>query len=177
MTMTKTTIASVSLALALALGGGLSACNIHDNTATVNIPDATVNLTTTADKEDIMPMQAVPMVVDVKNVTLVDPAATPTPAQMADASHLVFTLDDESSPPLLVTAETNVSVTIPATTKAGPHKVICRVHKHDGTPTSTMVELDIMVKVSVTTTTNDAGTTTTTVDASVTIEAGVTTTN
>jgi hypothetical protein len=173
--MTKTTIASVSLALALAFGGGLSACNIHDNTVTANIPNATLNVTTTADVQDVMPMQAVPMMVDVKNVTLVDPAVTPPPAQMADAAHLVFTLDDESTPPLLVTAQTNVSVTIPAETKAGPHKVICRVHKHDGTPTDTKFELAITVKVSVTTTTNDGGTTTT-VDASVTVEAGTTTT-
>jgi hypothetical protein len=50
-----------------------------------------------------------------------------------------------------VTAQTNVQVPIPATTPPGSHKIICRVHKHDGTPTQTTFSVDITVKVSVTT--------------------------
>jgi hypothetical protein len=69
-----------------------------------------------------------------------------------DAGHLEFHMDDETTPPLLVTAETEVQVPVPAETKAGPHKIICRLHKHDGTPTTTVFEVQITVKVSVTTT-------------------------
>ena len=143
---------TVSLVL-LALAAGPFACNIHDNTlnATANIPNATLNVTADTDVNSVMPSQSVPMTVTVTNVTLVEPTATPPAGHEMDAGHLEFHLDDETTPPLLVTAQTQVQVPIPADTKAGPHKVICRVHKHDGTPTVTKFEVDITVKVSVTT--------------------------
>jgi hypothetical protein len=152
--------------------GGLPACtaNIHDNT--INIPNATVNATTDADVNNIMPEQVVPVTLDVKNVTLVDPATTPPADHVADAGHVQIYLDTTSTPPLVVTAQTTVMVTIPKETMAGHHKLICRVHKHDGTPTSTTFELSFTVKVTVTTT-PDGGTT---VDSSVTVEVGTTTT-
>jgi hypothetical protein len=49
-----------------------------------------------------------------------------------------------------VTAQTQVQVPIPADTKPGHHKIMCRVHKHDGEPTVTRFEVEITVKVSVT---------------------------
>ena len=166
--MKTTILASASL---LALAAGLTACNVHDNTinATANIPNATLNVTADADVQAVMPAQSVPLTVTVQNVTLVDPSATPPAGHDSDAGHLEFHLDDESTPPLLVTAQTMVNVPIPADTKEGPHKIICRVHKHDGTPTTTMFEVDITVKVAVSTA--DGGTT---VDATVTVtvEAG-----
>jgi hypothetical protein len=146
--MTKPSLVTIGL-LALALGP--LACNVHDNTinATANIPNATLNVTSDVDVNEIMPAQSVPMTVTVTNVYLVPPAVTPPPEHDKDAGHLEFHLDDETTPPLLVTADTHVQVPIPADTKAGPHKVFCRVHKHDGTPTTTVFEVDITVKVSV----------------------------
>ena len=147
--MTKLNSLSFGL-LALAAGG--FACNVHDNTinATANIPNATLNVTADTDVNTVMPAQSLPMTVTVTNVTLVEPTATPPAGHEMDAGHLEFHLDDETTPPLLVTAQTQVQVPIPADTKAGPHKVICRVHKHDGTPTTTEFEVEITVKVSVT---------------------------
>src|SRR4249920_3638712 len=140
----------MSLAL-FALAVGPFACNVHDNTlnATAIIPNATLNVTADTDINNVMPSQAVPMTVTVTNVTLVEPTATPPAGHEMDAGHLEFHLDDETTPALLVTAQTQVQVPIPADTKAGSHKVICRVHKHDGTPTVTKFEVEITVKVSV----------------------------
>src|SRR5882672_4453641 len=167
--MTKTMLASGFVALA----AGLLACNVHDNTFTANIPNATLNVTADADVSMVEPAQSVPMTVNVQNVYLIEPSATPPPEHDKDAGHLQFYVDDEAKPPVLVTAQTKVTVPIPADTKPGPHKVICRVHKHDGTPTDTHFELSITVKASVTTN-NDGGVS---VDATVTIEAGTTTTH
>jgi len=55
-----------------------------------------------------MPAQTVPINVTVQNVYLIEPSATPPPEHVSDAGHLVFTLDDESTTPLLVTAQTSV---------------------------------------------------------------------
>ena len=147
--MNKLTLVSAGL---LALAAGSLACNIHDNTlnATAVIPNATLNVRADTDVNNVMPSQPVPVTVAVTNVFLVDPSATPPPEHEMDAGHLEFHLDDETTPPLLVTAQTEVQVPIPAETKAGPHKIICRLHKHDGTPTVTEFEVDITIKVSVT---------------------------
>jgi len=149
---------SISLGL-LALAAVHFACNVHDNTinATANIPNATLNVTADTDVDTIMPSQSVPMTVMVTNVTLVEPTATPPAGHEDDAGHLEFHLDDETTPPLLVTAQTQVQVPIPADAKAGHHKIICRLHKHDGEPTVTRFEVDITVMVSVTVT-GSAGT-------------------
>jgi hypothetical protein len=143
----------MSLAL-FALAVGPFACNVHDNTlnATAIIPNATLNVTADTDINNVMPSQGVPMTVTVTNVTLVEPTATPPAGHEMDAGHLEFHLDDESTPALLVTAQTQVEVPIPADTKAGPHKIKCRLHKHDGEPTVTEFEVNITVMVSVTVT-------------------------
>ena len=145
--MTKINLMSAGL---LALATGFFACNIHDNTinATAIIPNATLSVTADTDVNNVMPSQSVPMTVNVTNVTLVEPSATPPAGHEMDAGHLEFHLDDETTPPLLVTAQTQVQVPIPAETKAGHHKVICRLHKHDGEPTVTMFEVQITVNVS-----------------------------
>jgi len=128
--------------------------DIHDNNVT--IPNATVNFTTAADVNNVVPDQTVPVAVTVQNVYLVDPSETPPAEHVADAGHLQIYLDDVSMPPLVITAQVNVDIKIPAQTKAGGHKLICRVHKHDGTPTSTKVEISITVKVTVGPVGNDA---------------------
>ena len=142
--------------------------DIHDNT--INIPNATINATTSADVDAVAPERWSPVTVTTTNVYLIDPAMTPPLAHMDDAGHIQVYLDETSSPPILVTAQTNIMVTIPKATPAGHHKIICRVHKHDGTPTSTTFELAIMVKVTVTTSPDGA----TTVDATVTVDVGTT---
>lgn len=163
-------VSSLYFALLTAMTGVVGCtANIHDNT--ISIPNATINATTDADVNDVAPDQTIPMMVTVTNVYLVDPAMTPPPAHVEDAGHLQVYLDDTSSPPILVTAQTNIMVTIPKETPAGHHKIICRVHKHDGTPTSTTFELAITVKVTVTTGSDGA----VTVDATVTVDVGATT--
>jgi hypothetical protein len=159
--MTKTFFTSVSL---LAVVASVVGCNVHDNTlnATANIPNASLNLTADTDVNNVMPSQSVPMTVTVMNVYLIEPTATVPAGHEMDAGHLEFHVDDETKPAVLVTAQTSVQVPIPADTKPGSHKILCRVHKHDGTPTDTHFEVDIMVKVTVTTTgaagsTADAG--------------------
>jgi uncharacterized membrane protein YgcG len=136
----------------LALVAGPFACNVHDNTinATATIPNATLNVSADTDVNTIMPSQSVPMTVTVTNVTLVEPTATPLAGHEMDAGYFEFHVDDETMPAVLVTAQTQVQVPIPADTKEGPHKIICRLHKHDGTPTVTKFEVNITVKVSVT---------------------------
>jgi hypothetical protein len=163
--MTKTILASTGL---IAFAAVVVGCNVHDNT--INIPDATLDVTTTADVSDVAPAQAIPMTVSVQHVYLVEPTVTPPPEHIDDAGHLEFHLDDESTQALLVTAQTSVSVPIPPATPAGHHKIICRVHKHDGTPTDTKFEVDITVKVSVDTLDGS-------VAVGVTVDAGATVTN
>ena len=140
---------SIACGSAAWLGCAASACtataNIHDNT--VNIPDAMVNFTTDADVSNVMPEQMIPIVVAVQNVYPVEPSATPPAEHVADAGHVQIDLDDVATPPLVVTAQVNVNVTIPAQTPAGNHKLIRRVHHHDGTPTDTKFEVSITVKV------------------------------
>ena len=121
--------------------------NIHDNT--VNVPDATVNFKTDADLNNVAPDQTIPLVLTVHNVFLIDPAATPPPEHVTDAGHLQIYLDDVDTKPIMVTANVDVDVKIPPQTPAGDHKLICRVHHHDGTPTDTKVEISITVKVTV----------------------------
>ncbi len=154
--MTKALLLSAGL---VCLGAGFG-CNVHDNTinATANIPNASLTLTADTDVDNVAPASSVPMTADVKNVYLVEPSATVPPEHEADAGHLEFHVDDETMTAVLVTAQTNVQVPIPATTPPGKHKIICRVHKHDGTPTQTTFSVDITVKASVTTTTTTSGT-------------------
>jgi hypothetical protein len=147
--MTKAMLVSGGL---LALAAGAIACNVHDNTinATANIPNASLTLTANADVDNVTPATSLPMTVDVKNVYLVEPSATVPPEHEADAGHLEFHIDDETTAAVLVTAQTMVMVPIPPATPPGHHKVICRVHKHDGEATETKFEVDITVKASVT---------------------------
>ena len=142
----RSLLSRIAIGGALASSAGALACtaNIHDNT--VSIPNATVNMTSSADISNVKPSQPVPVDVKVDNVVLVDPSATPPPNQVNEAGHLEIHMDSEDSPAILITAQTSFSVTIPPATSPGDHKLICRVHKHDGTPTSAESELKITVK-------------------------------
>lgn len=182
MIQTRAFIGAATAAGFIATAVSLLGCDVHDNTIPINIPNAKVDVSTTANVDEVMPMQTVAMNITVQNVFLVDPAATPPADHVDDAGHLQFYIDDEANPPVLVTAMTNVTITIPKETPPGKHKIICRVHKHDGQRTEAHSEVTINVSASAsattTTTTNADGgtTTTTTVDAGVTVEVGTTTT-
>ena len=134
-----------------------TSCNIHDNT--INIPDAKVNVTTDIDATNVAPGQQIPVMMTVDKIFLIDPAETPPAEHVADAGHVQVYMDTTATEPLLITAQATFNVTVPAQTKAGGHKLICRVHHHDGTPTTTQMEISITVKV-----TGTVG------DASVTVE-------
>jgi hypothetical protein len=130
----------------------LVACyaNIHDNTADVhdnnaNIEDAEVEMETDVDVDAVEPAQVVTLQIAAQDVFLVDPGATPPADRVEVAGHFRIYFDDMSSEPILITAEKNVSVTLPATATPGDHKLICRVHKHDGTPTEATFELDLKI--------------------------------
>lgn len=112
--------------------------------------NARINVTTSIDVENVQQGSAVPMTVQVTNVTLVEPSATPPP-NASNPGHLRVYLDDTDETQLLITAQTSFSVNVPAATPPGRHKLICRVHRHDGTPTSTTFELNINVRAMVTT--------------------------
>ena len=145
---------------------GVAACNIHDNTIT--IPNATINANTDASATTGAPAtQPVPIAVTVQNVYLVEPAGTPPPEHEKDAGHIQVYLDDVEAPPILITAQVMFNVTLPAETKPGPHHLICRFHKHDGTPTTTQVSVAITVTASVGA---DGG-----VDVNTSVDANVTT--
>ena len=61
-------------------------------------------------------------------------------------------LDDPDSEPRRVTGEAPATVTIPASTPPGKHKLICAVHKHDGgEPTGQQSTIEINVKASAST--------------------------
>lgn len=128
-----------SLLLAVGLAA-MTACtaDVHDNTVLV---DANLKLSADVDVKAVQPGQGVAVKAVVTNVYLVEPNETPPKEHVADAGHFQYYIDDFSNPPILITAKVNVTVTIPANLSPGNHKLICRVHKHDGTPTTEITEL------------------------------------
>ena len=134
----------------------LAACSadIHDNAVNIN---ATVSIMSSIDLKNVQPGEAMPVHVAVSNVYLVEPNVTPPPEHVSDAAYLQFYLDSTDSQPILVTAQVDVTVTIPASEPDGDHKLLCRVHKHDGTPTTSVSEIDFTVHASVTINPMDGG--------------------
>jgi hypothetical protein len=134
----------------------LVACSadIHGNSVDVN---ASATITTSIDVSNVQPGQAVPVHVATANVYLVDPGTTPPPDHVSDAAYLQFYVDSTDDQPILITAQADVSVTIPSSTPPGKHKLLCQVYKHDGTPTTTTSEIDFSVQASVTVGITDAG--------------------
>lgn len=151
----RTIIARMALVSALACAFGATACaaNVHDNTLDVhdnnaNIDDAKVDITATSDTSNVEQGQNVHVDVKAEDVFLCDPDTTPPADRTKVAGHLEFFIDSTSSASILVTAEESVDVPIPASTPPGDHKLLCRVDKHDGTPTKATSEIDITVKAS-----------------------------
>ena len=137
----------------LAAVGGLPACtaNIHDNTLDVENPKVSIN--TSADVNAVVAGDAVPLTLKAENVTLVAPDQTPPAGKEKVSGYFEIHLDDEDNDALVVTAQTSVSVTIPKGTNEGEHRLICRLHSHDGAPTNSVQELMIKVKASASVTT------------------------
>ena len=142
--------------LALGLAGTACTADVHDNKAdihdnTVNIDDATVEISSSADVDNVEPGSSVPCTAKATNVVLVEPTATPPEDQAEAAGHFEFFIDSTESQPVLVTAQTNVNIQINTTISEGDHKIICQVHKHDGTATDAKSEIKIHVNAKVTT--------------------------
>jgi hypothetical protein len=133
------------LATFIALAG--CSADIHGNSVGVDV-NATVMATTSVNVNDVQPGEAMPVQVAVSNVTLVDPNTTP-PSTDTNAAYLQFYIDSTSSQPVFVTAQTSVTITIPPSEPAGGHKLLCQVYKHDGTPTTSMTEIDFTVTATV----------------------------
>lgn len=154
-------IAHVSLIAALlspCLAGLGCTANIHDNTVNAN---ANVDFAVAAnvDVNNVKPGEALPVTMKVSGgATLVEPNSTPPANEVDTAAHFQIYLDDTASAPILITAQTSVSVTIPGKTPPGDHKLICRLHKHDGTPTNEEKEVSFKVSASASVTVGaDAG--------------------
>ena len=153
--LTNKLVLCSAIALSSASTLGCTA-DVHDNTAdvhdnTANIDDVAVEFEADVDVDAVEPSKSVHVTVAAENVFLIDPSEEPPPDRVMVAGHFQFYLDSTSSEPLLVTASKSVDVPIPATATAGDHKIICRVHKHDGSATSATFELDIKIKASVST--------------------------
>jgi hypothetical protein len=149
----RTIIARMAFVSALTGACGLAGCSadVHDNTLDVhdnnaNINDAKVEIQATSDSVDAG--QNCHVEVMAEDVFLCDPSTDPPPDRVQVAGHLEFFLDSTSSTALLVTAQESVDVPIPPATPAGKHKLLCRVDKHDGTPTKATSEIDINVMAS-----------------------------
>lgn len=138
-------ISKIAAAGALVSSAAIAGCtaDVHDNT--VSIPNATVQMSTSADTSHVHQGESIPVKVAVTNVYLVDPGSQPPAGHTDDAGQLEFFIDDDSGSPILITAQTDVSVTIPKSESDGDHKLICQVHKHDGTATNVQFSLDFTV--------------------------------
>jgi hypothetical protein len=149
----RTIIAPIALAVAaaaLSLSTGACSADIHDNTADVhdnntNIEDAQVEISTAVDVDEVKAGQVVPCAIKAEDVYLVDPAADPPADRVEIAGHFQIYFDNVNGTPVLITAKESITVTIPSDAQPGSHKFICRVHKHDGTPTSASFELGMTV--------------------------------
>jgi len=152
----KTMIAKFAIAGLTALATAACNADVHDNTVDVhdnnaNIDDAQVEISTSVDTGNVQPSQSVPLTIVAEDVFLIAPGSEPPPDRVMVAGHFQIYFDSMSSEPVLVTAEKSVSVTIPADATPGEHKLICRVHRHDGTPTQATFELSLTVTAAVST--------------------------
>jgi hypothetical protein len=121
--------------------------DVHDNTA--NIEDAQVEMNTDVDVDNVQPNQTIQVQLVAQDVYLIEPDQTPPADRVEVAGHFQFYFDSLSSEPILITASKTVSITVPSEMQSGDHKLICRVHKHDGTPTEATFELDLKVTATV----------------------------
>lgn len=138
----------VFFTVACSLGSAVSACsaNIHDNAVNIN---AQMTVTADTDVSNVQPGSTIPVTINASNVTPVPPDQTPPQGHDADAVFFKFFVDDDTSDSnaVLVTASLSVEVQIKSDIQVGSHKLICRMYKHDNTPTTTTSTIDFTVKV------------------------------
>jgi hypothetical protein len=150
--------ANILVVALAASGAALPACsaNIHDNTVNVN---AQISITSNSDLNDVRPGSTVSVSINASSVFPVAPDQTPPPEHVNDAVFFKFFIDDDSSDSdaVLVTASLSASVQIKSDIQPGHHKLICRMFKHDNTPTTTTSSLDFTVTASVGVMTNTDG--------------------
>ena len=157
----RSTLAMLATCGVLAAGAGLCACtaDIHGNTVNATIPTS-VTITTTADVNNVKPGESIPIHAETNEPTsgtVVAEADAAAPeggtvatsdagaAQVQESVLFQIFIDTVSGSPLMVTAQADFDVTLPANISVGAHKVICRLAHGDGTPTSTMSSIDITV--------------------------------
>jgi hypothetical protein len=147
MEIVMTTRRSVILG-SLAAWAGLTVVACSSEPTTIDTATAKVSASIGAgfDTANVIPGAEMPVVASVENIHLVDPTAEPSAGDAATAGHLGVFLDDTTGTALLLTAETSFNVTIPAEATAGKHTLICRVFKHDGTPTAAHSDLSFTVR-------------------------------
>jgi hypothetical protein len=139
--------------------------NVHDNTADVHDNpinadiDASFDFDIDSDADDVKAGDSVMVSMEAKGVVLVGPDEQPSSDDdKARAAYFKIFLDSEDSSPILVTASASVSVKIPADTKEGDHKLICRLFKHEGGEAIGETKtVSIKVKASATVTEGTAG--------------------
>lgn len=133
-------------AAAIASIGVFAGCtaNVHDNTV-----NAQADLTFKADigDQDVKPGDSVAVSMNATGVVLVEPNDKPQAGDEDKACFFKVFFDDDSEP-LVVTAQTHVSVTIPQHTSEGKHHLRCRLFKHDGTETDVEETVNINVSAS-----------------------------
>jgi hypothetical protein len=147
----RSIIYTCGVAIALAGSVGALGCEVSDNV--LNIDDPKVNFDTDVDVDNVEQGQEVTFNVDVEDKVLVAQDEEPPEGQADIAVFVQIHMDSVDNPPLMVTAEATATVTIPADTPPGKHKLICAVHDHQtGEPTGDQSEIEINVKASATVT-------------------------
>ncbi len=148
----------------IAIAATLASCtaNIHDNdvsgTANIDLDHVNVDVTSSVDVNNVQAGMSVPLNLTVDSrVLLIEPSAQPPANRVDVAAHFQIYLDNVDGEPILVTASTQAEVKIPSSAPPGPHTLICRLHHHDGRPTSSRFEVKINVKVSISTGSLDGG--------------------
>jgi hypothetical protein len=145
--MSKRLLLVLSLFAFVCSNAALVACSsVDDSQLTVENPN--VEISTTADVNNIHAGQSIPLNIDPGNVFPIDPDLTPPPEHDHDAVFFKIYLDDTDSQELLVTAAVSFNVTIPQSTSPGPHKIICKTFSHDGEDTDSDSSIDINVTAS-----------------------------
>jgi hypothetical protein len=153
---------NIIIATVLGLGGlGSSGCtaDVHDNTADVHDNDvdvdAKLDFNVDSDADSVKAGESVSVTMNATGVVLVAPDKDPSDADVDRAAFFQVFLDSTDHDPIVVTASASASVKIPEDTKEGDHKLICRLVKHDGSPTKQ--EKEISIKVSASASVNVAG--------------------
>jgi hypothetical protein len=136
-----------TLALAAAAPG--CTADVHDNTVNANVDLDNANLSMTSSSSTVAASASVSLNVSVASgVVLVAPDQTPPANETDVAAYFEVFIDSESGTPLVTTASTSITVTVPSSTPPGSHNMICRLHHHDGSATKSVTQVSVTVSAS-----------------------------